>query len=1251
MAQSITGPLRELTSSVIVTTSSGGSFSADGAIVLFFNTRNRTGYNKVGNGAATPSETGVTVNYSAGQRITVSFAAGAWLAGEDVYEFQVSGSLTNDPTTAQILGSVRTRGTATVGTVNYPGVGASLSSPYEVQLSTDEDLGLGVTVADSSALPANPVHGMVRYVSNPGQHWRYDSQATEGEFASGGGYWKIHYTGFSAYVADTAQAATSANLQGYKRPINQIATGIQTNVLIDPAPYLFDGTLQDATLAPLFAITNDAGASPLTQGYRVNVRLRRNGEDISTALAGQTIATLLGKVNLDDGTLDVTADGVGSPVVLGPSINGVGGLTTPEDLDPGNAWLYRLQFQSDQTAINDLASPLLQGDRITFYPRAEGRLGEREPFAAFTGSGVSEQGEQLCVLPSTGTGKAVMCSGSALIRDEDNYQGYQIPDAGQRDILLIANNTDDQRVVLNGALNDVIVRANAGAVQSYEAVRAVVGTGLGPISGYYSASSWSSPVTIAGNSEQLQISVTHPTQVRSDYPEAQIAGKTADFNPAQIVVLVRFGGTIYSVLETNRQASPQTINVTDLGATTLGSVYDSSSDPDFGLFGYGTITPSAQSGGSSLAAGSYEVAIAYLYDGGQITRISHNTNAPENCIPVADLSYFELLAARGQSGFTTTTADYTQPADASTVVVSVASSAFMVSGQPVLVEGGGTYTVDSTPSAQSVELRNTGEGGNAAQGATISSGAKITPTGTSGNSAYGFFFFFDSATSAGPSSGELRADSSDLTAAANLYVHDTSGPGQDAASLISSLTVGSKVIFRSQTASTVYMFEVSGAVVDNGTYSTVPVTYDSGSGAIDDGESLFVTGSIKGTQGIPGTNGAAATISAGTTTTINPGLSASVSNSGSSSAAVFDFSIPKGANGSPFGTKHTFDTGTGNDPASGELRLNNAAAASTTEIYVHETDRNSLSVATVLTNIPNGSRISVISDADETAIAYYSVTSSASTSNVTTLTVTHLAGTPTFADALDVTLLTEGKGDQGATGTPGADGIDGGIPYTFDSATTVGAAAGEIRLNNATPASATQIFVNTTGGSSTDYTTLWDQTNTGSVVQIQSRVAETTSHIYRIDGTAGTTERTLTVTHLGGNGGFADGDDVGLVFFFKGDTGAAGAAGADGIVTYGAITIEEVTSFPYTIVDADYGKIKHFNSATAATVNIPDSLTSPAGNQIGVRATGTGQITFAGTGSMAVNAANGLKLRTQYSAGAIILESATVCYLDGDTEV
>lgn len=63
----------------------------------------------------------------------------------------------------------------------------------------------------------------------------------------------------------------------------------------------------------------------------------------------------------------------------------------------------------------------------------------------------------------------------------------------------------------------------------------------------------------------------------------------------------------------------------------------------------------------------------------------------------------------------------------------------------------------------------------------------------------------------------------------------------------------------------------------------------------------------KGDPGNPGTNGTDATISVGSVTTGAAGSSASVSNSGSASAAVLDFTIPKGDDGTP-GTNGTDGT-------------------------------------------------------------------------------------------------------------------------------------------------------------------------------------------------------------------------------------------------------------------------------------------------------------------------------------------------------
>lgn len=70
----------------------------------------------------------------------------------------------------------------------------------------------------------------------------------------------------------------------------------------------------------------------------------------------------------------------------------------------------------------------------------------------------------------------------------------------------------------------------------------------------------------------------------------------------------------------------------------------------------------------------------------------------------------------------------------------------------------------------------------------------------------------------------------------------------------------------------------------------------------------------QGIQGIQGATGSAATISVGAITTLSAGSSATVTNVGSSSAAVFDFGIPKGADGSGTGDmlKSIYDPANGN---------------------------------------------------------------------------------------------------------------------------------------------------------------------------------------------------------------------------------------------------------------------------------------------------------------------------------------------------
>lgn len=82
-----------------------------------------------------------------------------------------------------------------------------------------------------------------------------------------------------------------------------------------------------------------------------------------------------------------------------------------------------------------------------------------------------------------------------------------------------------------------------------------------------------------------------------------------------------------------------------------------------------------------------------------------------------------------------------------------------------------------------------------------------------------------------------------------------------------------------------------------------------------------------GQNGTNGNNGQAATIQVGTTTTLPAGSNATVTNVGTSSAAVFNFGIPRGADGAPGSGTGTITTIGKTRFVSNETDLRNAVAA------------------------------------------------------------------------------------------------------------------------------------------------------------------------------------------------------------------------------------------------------------------------------------------------------------------------------------
>jgi len=125
---------------------------------------------------------------------------------------------------------------------------------------------------------------------------------------------------------------------------------------------------------------------------------------------------------------------------------------------------------------------------------------------------------------------------------------------------------------------------------------------------------------------------------------------------------------------------------------------------------------------------------------------------------------------------------------------------------------------------------------------------------------------------------------------------------------------------------------------------------------------------IQGIQGIQGETGTAATVAVGTTTTGAAGTNASVTNTGSSSAASFDFTIPRGDTGAtgPAGTVAIGTTTTGAAGSSASVTNTGTSTAATLEFTVPKGDQGiqgvqgpaaTIAVGTTTTSAPgtNGS--------------------------------------------------------------------------------------------------------------------------------------------------------------------------------------------------------------------------------------------------------------------------------------------------------
>ena len=276
-----------------------------------------------------------------------------------------------------------------------------------------------------------------------------------------------------------------------------------------------------------------------------------------------------------------------------------------------------------------------------------------------------------------------------------------------------------------------------------------------------------------------------------------------------------------------------------------------------------------------------------------------------------------------------------------------------------------------------------------------------------------------------------------------------------------------------------------------------------------------------GTDGRDGTDGKSATVRIGTVTTLEPGSKATVSNAGTSTDAVLNFGIPRGADGEGGG-------GSGESGADGFSPIAKVTQTST-GATITITDKDGTTTATV-SNGKDGA-----AGANGKDGVSPTVTASKS-GKVTTLTIKDASGTKT------ATINDGADGAKGDTGDPGAPGV---------SPTVTTSKSGKVTTITIKDAAGTKTATVTDGADGADGAAGKDGTSV-TVKSVSTSSADGGSNVVTFsDG------KTLTVKN-GSKGSTGE----------TGPQGPAGSNGTNATITSASATVDANVGTPSVTVTA-----------------------------------------------------------------------------------
>lgn len=331
---------------------------------------------------------------------------------------------------------------------------------------------------------------------------------------------------------------------------------------------------------------------------------------------------------------------------------------------------------------------------------------------------------------------------------------------------------------------------------------------------------------------------------------------------------------------------------------------------------------------------------------------------------------------------------------------------------------------------------------------------------------------------------------------------------------------------------------------------------------------------------------------------------------------------PTGPKGNVGGVSflYQFDTNTVITEADpGFAQFDNAAPGSATALVISRSDRNANDLTAAITGtIAIGDYVILYDESDFSSFLIFQITGGPTLTGASVFyDVSPVYGSSVFSDNQNITLSVSKRGPAGANGATGADGADGvagqtgglSFNYDFDTGLASPPASGEIRLNNASFGSVTQMFVHGTTSDALPATNVLTSVLAGSYLVLFKKSNPTNFAIYQVTALLQTTVVEFNVDYITSNGAaFADGDDLVLSVAMSGPegpsgpqgpqgdpgpTGATGAAGSvwregtgapsNGLGVNGDFYLDDATGDVYQKAAGAYTVVANIKGATGAT--------------------------------------------------------------------